>query len=145
MRKTELLITASLFVVATNLAWADTGCDPSLGDVAQSACDTCATCGESALGDCRDCSCGRWYLFPQHQNGFKVHGWIDGGFIGNTSSPNSKFNGPYNAVDRSNEAMLNQLYLVAEKDLPSCGHGLGGRVDVLYGEDFFLAESIGME
>jgi hypothetical protein len=70
---------------------------------------------------------------------------LDGGFIGNTSSPNSKFNGPYNAVDRSNEGMLNQLYMVAEKELPQCGRGLGVRVDFLYGEDYFLAESIGME
>ena len=41
--------------------------------------------------------------------------------------------------------MLNQIYLIAEKDLPCCGHGIGGRIDYLYGEDFFLAESIGME
>ena len=41
--------------------------------------------------------------------------------------------------------MLNQVYLIAEKELPKCGHGIGGRIDYLYGEDYFLAESIGME
>jgi hypothetical protein len=74
-----------------------------------------------------------------------VRGWINGGFIGNTDSPDSKFNGPYNAVDRANEGMLNQAYGILEKNLPLCDNDIGGRVDVLYGEDFFLAESIGLE
>lgn len=78
-------------------------------------------------------------------HGIDIHGWINAGFIGNTDSPNSKFNGPYNAVDRSNEAMMNQLYLIMEKNLPHCGMGIGARLDYLYGEDYFLAESIGME
>ncbi len=60
--------------------------------------------------------------------------------IGNTSSPTSKFNGPYNAVDRSNEAMFNQGYLIVERFIPTDGSwGTGGRLDLLYGEDFFLA------
>ena len=41
------------------------------------------------------------------------YGWLDAGFVGNTSSPASRFNGPYNAVDRSNELMFNQAYLVS--------------------------------
>lgn len=41
--------------------------------------------------------------------------------------------------------MLNQAYLVIEKALPRCRHGIGGRVDFLYSEDYFLAESIGLE
>jgi hypothetical protein len=96
---------------------------------------------------CEDyCGCDdRWYLMPQDPCGVRVHGWLDAGFIANTASPASKFNGPYNAVDRSNEAMLNQLYIVAEKDLPHCGNGVGFRIDMLYGEDYLLAESIGME
>jgi len=66
--------------------------------------------------------------------------------MGNTGSPPSKFNGPYNAVDRSNEAMFNQGYLIAEVLLPKDGSfGLGGRVDLLYGEDYLLATSLGFE
>ena len=66
--------------------------------------------------------------------------------MGNTESPSSKFNGPYNAVDRSNEAMFNQGYLVAERLLPTDGSwGTGSRVDLLYGEDFFLPQSAGFE
>ncbi|PHS15266.1 MAG: hypothetical protein COA78_05375 [Blastopirellula sp.] len=96
-------------------------------------------------GDVGRYSCEPWTLFPQDYCGFNLNGWINGGFVGNTSSPASKFNGPYNAVDRSNEGMLNQLYLVAEKGLPDCCSGWGARVDLLYGEDFYLAESIGLE
>jgi hypothetical protein len=70
---------------------------------------------------------------------------MNGGFVGNTSSPDSKFNGPYNAVDRSNELMLNQIYFIAEKGLDCDCFGIGGRMDVIYGEDYFLAQSVGLE
>lgn len=100
-------------------------------------------CSSSACDDSCDSFHDEFRLFGK--DGIRLDGWIDAGFIGNTSSPNSKFNGPYNAVDRSNEAMLNQIYLIAEKELPCAGHGIGGRIDYLYGEDYFLAESIGME
>lgn len=79
------------------------------------------------------------------QNPIEFRGWIDAGYIWNTQDPASRFNGPYNAVDRSNEPMMNQLYFIGEKKLPTGRPGVGGRVDLLYGEDFFLAESIGME
>jgi len=86
-----------------------------------------------------------WWLFgePGRQG---VYGWLDGGFVGNFASPASKFNGPYNAVDRANEPMFNQAYLVAERTLPGDGSaGIGGRADLLYGEDFLLAQSTGWE
>lgn len=86
-----------------------------------------------------------WYLFPQGER-TSVRGWLDGGFMGNSGNPGSKFNGPYNAVDRANEAMFNQAYLIAERVLPTDGSfGAGGRVDLLYGEDFLLAMSQGWE
>jgi hypothetical protein len=85
------------------------------------------------------------YLFPQSGR-YRVRGWLDGGFLGNTGSPASKFNGPYNAVDRSNEPMFNQAYLINELVLPRDGSfGVGGRADLLYGEDFFVAQSAGFE
>ncbi|MFM8930397.1 MAG: outer membrane beta-barrel protein [Gemmataceae bacterium] len=86
-----------------------------------------------------------WYLFPQGER-TSVRGWLDGGFMGNSGNPGSKFNGPYNAVDRANEAMFNQAYLIAERVLPTDeSFGAGGRVDLLYGEDFLLAMSQGWE
>ncbi len=85
-------------------------------------------------------------IFPQRCDGLNFYGWIDAGFVGNTGSPTSKFNGPYNGVDRSNELMLNQFYFVGEKKLSSDGSfGFGGRIDTMYGEDFWLAQSVGLE
>ncbi len=134
-----LTTSRSLFVLFSALAITvgsvhagDYGCtSPACDDACDAAC--CSL---------HDSLCGR---LGGNANGFQVHGWIDAGFIGNTGSPGSKFNGPYNAVDRSNEAMLNQIYLVAEKLLPECDCGIGGRIDYLFGEDYFLAESIGIE
>ena len=86
-----------------------------------------------------------WFLFGAGDRG-GVYGWLDGGFVGNFGVPASKFNGPYNAVDRANEAMMNQVYIIAERTLPTDGSsGIGGRADVLYGEDFPLAMSLGWE
>ena len=48
--------------------------------------------------------------------------------------------GPYNAVDRANEPMANQVYFVGERLLPSdVSFGIGARADLLYGEDYILA------
>ena len=107
--------------------------------------DCACMCGSNVSENCCHDACGRWFLLSQEPQGLNFHGWINGGFIGNTASPASKFNGPYNAVDRSNESIMNQLYFVAERGLPQSSWGIGGRVDMLYGEDFFLAESIGIE
>ncbi len=102
--------------------------------------DTASPAIESTCAPCAaDCDyCEPWRLFPPCDGGCSIYGWLAAGFVGNTSSPDSKFNGPYNAVDRSNELMLNQTYFVAEKKLrcDACA-GIGGRVDMLYGEDFF--------
>ena len=86
-----------------------------------------------------------WFLFGESDRG-GVYGWMAGGFVGNFGVPPSKFNGPYNAVDRANEAMMNQVYLIGERTLPTDGsNGIGARTDVLYGEDFPLAMSLGWE
>ena len=86
-----------------------------------------------------------WYLFGRPDRG-GVYGWLDGGFMGNFASPASKFNGPYNAVDRANEPMMNQVYFIAERVLPKDGTaGIGARADLLYGEDYVLAMSQGWE
>ena len=105
---------------------------------------TANPCGNCTT-TCDDCE--PWRLFPQCDGGLNFYGWLNAGFVGNTSSPASKFNGPYNAVDRANELMLNQMYFVAEKKLlPATGcFGIGGRVDMIYGEDFLLAQSVGLE
>ena len=119
------------------LAAGSVGQGIAAGPVCADACGDCAT-------SC-DC-CEPWRLFPQCDGGLNFWGWLNAGFVGNTSSPASKFNGPYNAVDRANELMFNQMYFIAEKGLPcDCCCGIGGRVDVIYGEDYFLAQSVGLE
>lgn len=84
-------------------------------------------------------------LRTRHSSAWDLRGWVNAGIIGNTDGPDSHFNGPYNAVDRANEPTLNQLYLIAEKRLPCHGTGLGARLDLLYGEDYLLAQSLGVE
>lgn len=77
---------------------------------------------------------------------FRVRGWVDGGYTFNTQTPKSDFNGPYNAIDRD-VAQLNQLYLIIERSLrTSSGEWeVGGRVDLLWGYDYFLTQSTGFE
>src|SRR5687767_12042230 len=110
MRMRYSFLAVMLFAAEQVFAQSDCGCPtdtvpPNCGaeeiycsDFADSAC--CDTCD----------SCSQWFLFPQDPCGWNVRGWINGGFIGNTDDPDSKFNGPYNAVDRANEGMLNQMY-----------------------------------
>jgi hypothetical protein len=84
-------------------------------------------------------------LFPQDR-GVRVHGWLNGGYTYNTSNPNSKFNGPYNSIDRNAQPVFNQGYAIIERGLPTTGDwGFGGRVDLLYGLDHFLGQSRGFE
>ena len=74
-----------------------------------------------------------------------VRGWLDQGFTWNPSNPTNGFNGPVGYNDRSNEYMFNQLYLIAERMTKvenDCGIDLGGRVDLLYGEDRRYADGV---
>lgn len=83
-------------------------------------------------------------LFPESWP-VSVRGWVDGGYTFNGSSPSTHFNGPYNAVDRD-RPQLNQLYLIVEKTLRgTSGIDIGGRVDAMYGYDYFLTQSNGFE
>jgi hypothetical protein len=83
------------------------------------------------------------HLWPQDLP-ITVRGWLDGGFVGNTGNPGSKFNGPYNSVERSDEPMFNQAYLIIER-LMGNEFTFGGRVDLLYGTDYVVAQSYGFE
>lgn len=83
-------------------------------------------------------------LFPESLP-ISLRGWVSGGYTFNGSTPGSHFNGPYNEVDRD-RPILNQLYFIAEKKLGhKDGINFGGRVDALFGNDFFLAQSNGLE
>ncbi|MCR4415687.1 MAG: porin, partial [Thermoguttaceae bacterium] len=45
----------------------------------------------------------------------EVRGWLDQSFTWNPDSPRNRFNGPVTFFDRSNDYMLNQLYLITER------------------------------
>lgn len=67
-------------------------------------CDSGCALGPWSNGcDCDSCLAGCGVVDPYcrllpSDGRLKIYGWLNGGYIGNTSSPNSKFNGPYNAV-----------------------------------------------
>ena len=97
--------------------------------------DSCSSCGKTCANSCTIDTSGTT----------RFYGWLNGGVLLNSSSPPSRFNGPYNAIDNDG-GMFNQAYLIGEKTLDSrAAFDIGGRIDVLYGYDFFLAQSIGVE
>ncbi len=85
-----------------------------------------------------------WRFFPQDAF-IRVRGWVDAGILGNTSNPASHFNGPYNSQEVDN-GQFNQAYLIMDRLLASDGSlSIGGRVDLLYGADYYVAQSNGLE
>jgi hypothetical protein len=93
---------------------------------------------------------GPWKL-PQlcffQSRGIDVGGWIEQGITFNAQRPGDGFNGPIGLNDRDREYMLNQawLYFVKPTKTDGCGWDLGGRVDVVYGEDWRFGQSVGLE
>lgn len=112
-------------------------------------CGPCRTCP-----DCRDqCQCPTCRSMNscrsgcRRNNGFFVRGWLDQGFIGNADSPRDRFNGPLKFTDRSNEYLMNQLYLSFGRavDTKRCAWDIGGQIDLLYGTDYFFTTAVGLE
>ncbi|PQO34274.1 porin [Bremerella cremea] len=98
----------------------------------------CSSCQTGTCNSCFDSCCkGSWF----------VDGWLDQGYTANTDHPISNFNGPLGFNDRADDYQMNQLYLSFGKNIADdcCGWDFGGRVDVLYGSDYFFLESNGLE
>ena len=93
-----------------------------------------------------DCYCEPWRLFCQDECGWNVHGWVNGGIMANFHDPADDFNGPVTFADRD-YGQFNQGYAVIEKLANNCGCGwdFGGRVDVLFGSDYFFTQATGLE
>jgi len=91
--------------------------------------------------------CGSVCRWARLRSAFHVDGWIAQGFTGNGDNPPDDFNGPIGFNDRANEYQLNQLYLVLAKEVDTnpCSWDVGGRVDLLYGTDYFFTQSLGLE
>jgi len=79
--------------------------------------------------------------------GLRVRGWLDQGFTWNPDSPDNRLNGPQGFNYRSNEYLMNQLYLILERPVNTEGGfwDIGGRVDLLYGTDYQFTEALGLE
>lgn len=111
-------------------------------------CGTCDTCCDPCAGGCRESE--PWKLFDcawMECHDITVAGWVAQSFTWNPDRPANRFNGPVTFTDRSNEYLLNQVYLYAEKsaDTGGCGVALGGRVDLLYGSDARFTTALGLE
>jgi len=79
--------------------------------------------------------------------GFDVRGWLSQGVTFNPQKPPNNSNWPVTFNDRANEYQMNQLYLVLERPVAKCGCSwdFGGRVDFLYGTDYWFTEAVGLE
>jgi Putative beta-barrel porin-2, OmpL-like. bbp2 len=77
---------------------------------------------------------------------FKLYGWIQGGFTGNPDNPVDNHNFGQLYTDRSNEPVLNQVSVVAERDLdPSVtGFDWGFKGWFMYGADTRYSKSLGL-
>jgi len=97
-------------------------------------------CGCSS--GCEECGCA-----DPHDGMITINGWLDQGFTWNPDNPANNFNLPVTFNDRANEYELNQVYLSLERPvgLDNCGYEIGGRVDLLYGTDYFFTQSKGLE
>lgn len=91
-----------------------------------------------------------WTLFPQ-DGCVKVYGWLAQGFYHNPRNPVNPSAGlgnlPLSFVQRNDEYILNQLYGVVEKttEADDCSWDIGGRIDLLYGEDYIWTQAAGLE
>ncbi len=122
--------------------WSTPGC-ANEGNTSYGCTDAPCDC---AL-DCPD-ACEPWRLFSQcneNCHGINFRGWINGGIMGNSDSPNNPWNGPVTFYDRSGQGQLSQVYLLAEKSLDTaCGPAWGFRIDALYGTDYRFNISRGL-
>ncbi len=99
--------------------------------------ESCADGSCQALVCDGSCASGGWFF----------RGWMSQGFTWNPDSPRNRFNSPVTFNDRANEYQLNQVYLSLGKEIPSdcCEWAIGGRVDMLYGTDYFFTQADGLE
>jgi len=109
----------------------------------------CGNCGCDGCC-CNPCEPQVWHALDcccLKQNRMSIYGWVDAGIIGNQRLTPDRFNGPLTFPDRRGEGELNQAYFVMERtiDKCNCGFDLGGRVDFLYGTDYFYTTAAGLD
>lgn len=93
---------------------------------------------------------GPWTIWQPRfleEHRIKTGGWIQQGITFNAWNPQDRFNGPVTTNDRHSEYMLNQFWLFFDRPTQTDGEGFdwGGRVDVVYGEDWRYGQNVGLE
>ncbi len=98
----------------------------------------CGDCGGGCDSSCRGgCRRPGWFL----------DAWVAQGFTWNPQDPASGFNTPLTFNDFSNDYQMNQLYATFGRAVNECGRcwDIGGRIDLLYGTDYFFTTADGLE
>ncbi|MEM8680024.1 MAG: porin [Planctomycetota bacterium] len=115
------------------------GCGPNCG-CGPVCCGGPNCCGGMGCGCGTACGC-------EGKVGFFVDFWLAQGVTGNTANPANGFNLPVTFNDQANDYQMNQLYLSFGRAVAATPDAwdLGGRVDLLYGTDYFFTEAAGLE
>ncbi len=94
----------------------------------------CDACGFS---NCSNKMLHQWF----------VDGWLTVGSTLNFDWPENKTNEPLRYNDRNGEVVLNQLYLSFGRKIDPRRNkfDVGGRIDLLYGTDYFATSSLNLE
>ena len=77
--------------------------------------------------------------------GWFLNFWASQGYTYNADDPISGSNLPLTFNDRSNEYLFNQAYLSFGRAVSTSSWDLGGRIDLLYGSDYFFTQATGLE
>jgi Putative beta-barrel porin-2, OmpL-like. bbp2 len=77
---------------------------------------------------------------------FKIYGWIEGGFTGNPENPVDNHNFGQLYTDRANQPLLNQVSVVAERDLDpnATGFDWGFKGWFMIGSDARYSKALGI-
>ena len=135
---------AELAAAGTSCDWVSVANDGSTGGECDVSCDPC----QGVAQGCACCECDPCLSDDFFRSGqFFVRGWLDQGFTWNPDRPNNRFNGPMTFNDRSNDYQMNQLYLSMGREVRTdgCSWDAGGRIDLLYGSDYFFTTATGLE
>ncbi len=131
---TELPSASDGYAIDLPDSWED-----SAGDFADS-----GSCGDDCA--CADCAVVPRVVAAAGNPGWYIDLWMSQGYTWNPDNPRNEFNTPLTFNDRANEYQLNQLYLTLGRRVrQSGGWDLGGRVDLLFGTDYFFTQSTGLE
>ena len=86
--------------------------------------------------------------FVEHQEAksrLSIYGWVETGFTGNVDSPKDNQNFGRLFDDRSNEFVMNQAVITAERVLdPKVGFDWGFKLQLLFGTDARYTRSLGL-